>query len=198
MDKARLPSSDPDCWNCHSRIPDLISELLLVILSVIIPSRPLSNLLAQHNPSPKAPATSPSNTPNPSSFPIAVPSSHQRSPPCAESSSSSHSLNSLRSHITSLRRVLDVPYLTQLLHHSTLDPSQLNSIFSLIGSILMCHCAPMRDRSINDMIAMTVSDEMYLDGAQHGFQRRARVEQTIRVFRRCFEIVELMRLVCSS
>ena len=83
-----------------------------------------------------------------------------------------------------IRSIFDPALIEQELRHNSFDPSGL---FRIIGETLKGHCAPMRDRSVEAMIRV----------AGHcgtGCQGTA-ARDSIKAFRMCMEILELMKLV---
>jgi hypothetical protein len=156
-----IPTQEASIDPFPTRIQTLVTELLQVILSVITPSRAFSPQSLQSSPT------------IPSAF-----------PPSPDANTSLP----IPTHTTLLMRALDPPYTAQLLQHGQLDTPTLSSIFSLIGSILKCHCAPMRDGVVDAMVALASAPLLKET-------KKDRTKRAIKVFKRCFEIVELMRLV---
>lgn len=153
------------------------------------PSSALSKLIVKHamnplsatispsmeglppNQSPKKPSSSTSFPPLPSLFPILCP---------GLSPQASH-------HHAQIRAVLDVPLVLQQVRHGVFDPVQL---ISFLGGLLKLHCAPIRDQLVNDMVTLAEeSRRMNKNG-------RPDLGKAVLAIRRCFDILELMRLVC--
>jgi hypothetical protein len=77
--------------------------------------------------------------------------------------------------LQTLRASLDPTLITQELVHGVFEPQGL---FRLIGDTLKCHCAPMRDRAVEGMVEYALKGNL------------------VKAIRTCFEILELMKLVC--
>lgn len=86
------------------------------------------------------------------------------------------------SQIESLKQVFDLDLIEQELQHNVFDPSGL---FRVIGDLLKCHCAPMRDRAVEAMVAAAQSC------APGGGGTKA---DAVKAIRMCFEVLELMKL----
>ena len=82
-----------------------------------------------------------------------------------------------------LRAALDPRLIAQELKHGVFDPKGL---FELLGSVLKCHCAPMRDRHVDLMVSVAL-------GCKREGMRG--MGDAVRAIRTCFEILELMKLV---
>ncbi|KAF8158381.1 T-complex protein 11-domain-containing protein [Crassisporium funariophilum] len=78
-------------------------------------------------------------------------------------------------HATYLRSVFDPVLIEQELKHNVFDPSGL---FAAIGDTLKNHCAPMRDRAVEEMVQAA---------------QRPGVE-AFKAVRMCLELLELMKL----
>lgn len=89
-------------------------------------------------------------------------------------------------HVALLRSVLDADLIQQEIAHGLFDPS---GVFQTIGDIIRCHCAPMRDGAVDQMVALAKSC------APGGGGSKA---EAVRAIRLCFEIMELMKLVSVS
>ncbi|KAI0335910.1 Tcp11-domain-containing protein [Cubamyces sp. BRFM 1775] len=85
-------------------------------------------------------------------------------------------------HVTLLRAHLDPELIQQEISHGLFDPSGL---FQVIGDIIRCHCAPMRDAAVDQMVALARSC------APGGAGTKL---DAVRAIRMCFEIMELMKL----
>jgi hypothetical protein len=81
-----------------------------------------------------------------------------------------------------LRSIFDPDLIEQELRHNVFDPS---SLFRSIGDTLKSHCAPMRDRAVDAMMAVAESC------APGGTGGKSEVVRTIRT---CLETLELMKL----
>jgi len=79
-------------------------------------------------------------------------------------------------HAAYLRSIFDPQLIEQELKHKVFDPSGL---FAQIGETLKHHCAPMRDRSVEEMVRIA--------------QRPG--PEAFQAFRICLELLELMKLV---
>ncbi|TFK52540.1 Tcp11-domain-containing protein [Heliocybe sulcata] len=86
------------------------------------------------------------------------------------------------SQIESLRQVFDLDLIEQELQHRVFDPSGL---FRVIGDLLKCHCAPMRDRAVESMVAAAQSCAPGAGGGK---------ADAVKAIRMCFEVLELMKL----
>jgi len=82
-----------------------------------------------------------------------------------------------------LRSIFDPELIEQELRHNVFDASNL---FRAIGDTLKSHCAPMRDRAVDAMIAIA---ESCAPGGPGG------KEEVIKTVRMCLETLELMKLV---
>lgn len=85
-----------------------------------------------------------------------------------------------------LRSVFDPELIHQELQHSLFDPSGL---FIVIGQTLKSHCAPMRDRAVDAMVDVAKSCAPGGEGSK---------ADAVKAVRMCLDILELMKLVCSS
>ncbi|CCM03545.1 uncharacterized protein FIBRA_05679 [Fibroporia radiculosa] len=85
-------------------------------------------------------------------------------------------------HVAQLREVLDADLIQQELDHGLFDPS---GVFQTIGDIIRCHCAPMRDHAVDQMVALARSCAPGGNGSK---------VDAVRAIRLCFEIMELMKL----
>ncbi|KAI0657432.1 T-complex protein 11-domain-containing protein [Cubamyces menziesii] len=85
-------------------------------------------------------------------------------------------------HVALLRAHLDPELIQQEISHGLFDPSGL---FQVIGDIIRCHCAPMRDAAVDQMVALARSC------APGGAGTKL---DAVRAIRMCFEIMELMKL----
>ncbi|KAI9058351.1 Tcp11-domain-containing protein [Trametes sanguinea] len=85
-------------------------------------------------------------------------------------------------HVAQLRAHLDPALILQEIAHGLFDPS---GVFAVIGDIIRCHCAPMRDAAVDAMVALARSC-----GSAGGGTRL----DAVRAIRMCFEIMELMKL----
>ncbi|GBE84938.1 predicted protein [Sparassis crispa] len=85
-------------------------------------------------------------------------------------------------HVALLRSILDADLIQQELDHGLFDPS---GIFQTIGDIIRCHCAPMRDHAVDQMVALAKSCTPGGNGGK---------VEAVRAIRLCFEIMELMKL----
>jgi T-complex protein 11 len=83
-----------------------------------------------------------------------------------------------------IRSIFDPVLIEQELRHNSFDPSGL---FRIIGETLKGHCAPMRDRSVEAMIRVA--------GHCGTSCRGTAARDSIKAFRMCMEILELMKLV---
>lgn len=77
----------------------------------------------------------------------------------------------------------DPPLIEQELQRRMFDPSGL---FGLVGETLKRHCAPMRDRQVDAMIALAKGTEDTM------------IQRAVSTMRMCFEILELMKLVRAA
>jgi hypothetical protein len=82
-----------------------------------------------------------------------------------------------------MRSVFDPELIEQELKHGLFDPSGL---FQTIGRTLKSHCAPMRDRAVEGMIAVAQAC------APGGSGTKA---DAVKAVRMCMDILELMKLV---
>ncbi|KAG8214605.1 T-complex protein 11-domain-containing protein [Butyriboletus roseoflavus] len=85
-----------------------------------------------------------------------------------------------------LRSVFDPELIHQELQHNLFDPSGL---FIVIGQTLKSHCAPMRDRAVDAMVEVAKSCAPGGGGSK---------VDAVKAVRMCLDILELMKLVCSS
>ncbi|KAH9936309.1 T-complex protein 11-domain-containing protein [Fomitopsis serialis] len=85
-------------------------------------------------------------------------------------------------HVALLRSVLDADLIQQEIDHGLFDPS---GVFQTIGDIIRCHCAPMRDGAVDQMVALAKSCAPGGGGSK---------VEAVRAIRLCFEIMELMKL----
>jgi hypothetical protein len=85
-----------------------------------------------------------------------------------------------------LRSIFDAELIEQELKHDVFDPS---SLFRSIGHTLKSHCAPMRDRAVDAMVAVAESC------APRNLGCKAVAMKTVRM---CLEILELMKLVSGQ
>ncbi|KAI0917155.1 hypothetical protein AcV5_007703 [Taiwanofungus camphoratus] len=85
-------------------------------------------------------------------------------------------------HVALLRSILDADLIQQELDHGLFDPS---GVFQSIGDIIRCHCAPMRDHAVDQMVALAKSCALGGSGSK---------VDAVRAIRLCFEIMELMKL----
>lgn len=81
-----------------------------------------------------------------------------------------------------LRSAFDPKLIQQELRHQLFDPSGL---FSLIGQTLKSHCAPMRDRAVDAMVAVAKSCAPGQGGTK---------ADAVKAVRMCLDILELMKL----
>ncbi len=79
-------------------------------------------------------------------------------------------------HAAYMREIFDPTLIYQELRHKVFDPSGL---FLHIGELLKNHCAPMRDRSVDEL--MRLAQQPGVEG--------------LRAFRACLELLEQMKLV---
>ncbi|OSX59836.1 hypothetical protein POSPLADRAFT_1092821, partial [Postia placenta MAD-698-R-SB12] len=85
-------------------------------------------------------------------------------------------------HVALLRSVLDADLIQQEMEHGLFDPS---GVFQTIGDIIRCHCAPMRDHAVDQMVSLAKSCAPGGNGSK---------VDAVRAIRLCFEIMELMKL----
>mgnify|MGYP002402614276 CR=1 FL=1 len=85
---------------------------------------------------------------------------------------------------TYIRSLFDPALVEQELKHGVFNPSGL---FRTIGNTLKGHCAPMRDRSVEEMVAAAESCGASPNGSSS--------KEAIKAIRMCMEILELMKLV---
>ncbi|KAI0770308.1 T-complex protein 11-domain-containing protein [Fomes fomentarius] len=85
-------------------------------------------------------------------------------------------------HVVLLRQLLDPALIQQEIDHGLFDPS---GVFQAIGDIIRCHCAPMRDAAVDQMVALARSCAPGGTGTKL---------DAVRAIRMCFEIMELMKL----
>ena len=197
-----------------SRIPALVTELRETLLSVMIPSPvPLSDsvnldmrnvigtpggllvtpssalckLIVKHvanpltatelsmeGPVPDQPPKKPSSPdlfpPLPSLFPVLYPK-----------------LSPQISHYhAQIRAVLDVPLILQQVRYGVFDPVQL---ISFLGGMLKLHCAPIRDELVDDVVGLAEESRRTDENGKPDLGK------AVLAIRRCFDILELMRLV---
>ena len=86
-------------------------------------------------------------------------------------------------HVVLLRQLLDPDLIQQEIDHALFDPS---GVFQAIGDVIRCHCAPMRDAAVDQMVALARSCAPGGSGTKL---------DAVRAIRMCFEIMELMKLV---
>ena len=79
-------------------------------------------------------------------------------------------------HAAYLRSIFDVALIEQELKHKVFDPSGL---FFHIGETLKHHCAPMRDRAVEEMVQVAQKPG----------------PEAFKAVRMCLELLELMKLV---
>lgn len=89
-------------------------------------------------------------------------------------------------HVALLRQLLDPDLIQQEIGHGLFDPS---GVFQAIGDIIRCHCAPMRDAAVDQMVALARSCAPGGSGTKL---------DAVRAIRMCFEIMELMKLVSAA
>lgn len=89
-------------------------------------------------------------------------------------------------HLELLKSVLDVELIEQEIEHKVFNPAAL---FEAIGSVIRCHCAPMRDAAVHQMVSLAQS---CIPGDPES------TANAVRAIRLCFEIMELMKLVCHK
>ncbi|OCH86385.1 Tcp11-domain-containing protein [Obba rivulosa] len=85
-------------------------------------------------------------------------------------------------HLALLHSVLDADLIEQEIAHKLFNPA---AMFDAIGSVVRCHCAPMRDAAVHQMVSLARSCTP------------GNAESTVnavRAIRLCFEIMELMKL----
>lgn len=93
--------------------------------------------------------------------------------------------NQNASHVSLLRSILDADLIQQELDHALFDPC---GVFQTIGDIIRCYCAPMRDHAVDQMVKLAQSCSPGGTGTK---------ADAVRAIRLCFEIMELMKLVCN-
>ncbi|KZT19457.1 Tcp11-domain-containing protein [Neolentinus lepideus HHB14362 ss-1] len=114
---------------------------------------------------------------------VIQPSLHSAAPSGLDASSSiATHVRQHPSQIESLRQVFDLDLIEQELQHHVFDPSGL---FRVIGDLLKCHCAPMRDRQVEAMVATA---QLCAPG---GGGSKA---DAVKAIRMCFDVLELMKL----
>jgi hypothetical protein len=86
---------------------------------------------------------------------------------------------------THLRSIFDPDLIEQEIKQNVFDPSGL---FYEISNILKTHCAPMRDKAIDNMLKVALRPGA--SGKEASFN-------VIRGLRVCFDVLELMKLVCE-
>ena len=84
-----------------------------------------------------------------------------------------------------LRSILDADLIQQEIDHGLFDPC---GVFQTIGDIIRCYCAPMRDHAVDQMVKLAQSCSPGGTGTK---------SDAVRAIRLCFEIMELMKLVCN-
>jgi hypothetical protein len=84
-----------------------------------------------------------------------------------------------------LRSIFDADLIEQEMRHGLFDPSGL---FRTIGDTLKSHCAPMRDRAVEAMVAVA---ESCAPGGTGG------KSDAVKAVRMCMDILELMKLVSA-
>lgn len=89
-------------------------------------------------------------------------------------------------HINLLKEHLDPRLIQQEISHGLFDPSGL---FQVIGDIIRCHCAPMRDAAVDQMVGLARACAPGGNGTKL---------DAVRAIRMCFEIMELMKLVSAD
>ncbi len=89
-------------------------------------------------------------------------------------------------HVALLRQLLDPDLIQQEIGHGLFDPS---GVFQAIGDIIRCHCAPMRDAAVDQMVSLAQSCAPGGSGTKL---------DAVRAIRMCFEIMELMKLVSGA
>lgn len=82
-------------------------------------------------------------------------------------------------HAAYIKEIFDPALIYQELTHKVFDPAGL---FVHIGEMLKNHCAPMRDRSVDDLVRLA---------QQPGLE-------SLKAFRACLELLEQMKLVCNN
>jgi T-complex protein 11 len=82
-----------------------------------------------------------------------------------------------------LRSVFDTDLIEQEMRYGLFDPSGL---FRSIGDTLKSHCAPMRDRAVESMVAVAASCAPGGSGGN---------SEAVNAIRMCMDILELMKLV---
>lgn len=80
-------------------------------------------------------------------------------------------------HAAYIKEIFDPSFIYQELIHKVFNPSGL---FLHIGDLLKNHCAPMRDRSVDEL--MDIAQQPGVGG--------------LKAFRSCLELLEQMKLVC--
>lgn len=70
------------------------------------------------------------------------------------------------------------------------------SVFRWIGEVMKMHCAPMRDGMVEGMVRMGCTDGSgeHQDGGGDDVAAR----RPVKALRMCFEILEVMKLVCCK
>ena len=164
-----------------SRIRPLLHELLEVLVSIIQPSAPPRT-------TPSAAGTAPAGRapelPTPPPPPPPPPSSAPLFPSAAAAPATAHpQLAQNAAHVALLRSLLDPDLIQQEIDHGLFDPS---GVFQAIGDVIRCHCAPMRDAAVDQMVALARSCAPGGSGTKL---------DAVRAIRMCFEIMELMKLV---
>ena len=162
-----------------SRIRPLLSELLEVLVSIIQPAAPPRTRPPELLfPSPAASASAPASASTSAAAPL--PSG---AAPAAPGPSANPQLAQNAAHVALLRQLLDPALIQQEIAHGLFDPS---GVFQVIGDVIRCHCAPMRDAAVDQMVALARSC------APGGAGTKL---DAVRAIRMCFEIMELMKLV---
>jgi hypothetical protein len=80
-------------------------------------------------------------------------------------------------HAAYIKEIFDPALIYQELIHNVFNPSGL---FLHIGELLKNHCAPMRDRSVDEL--MDLAQQPGVEG--------------LKAFQSCLELLEQMKLVC--
>lgn len=102
----------------------------------------------------------------------------------ASSSKNSSSPSSFSASISrdQVLEALDPAFLTQQIRRRVLD---VGSLARFLGRVLKLHCAPMRDATVDEMVR----------ACEAGQDGRGDIVTGLRM---CFEILELMKLVCLA
>ncbi|KAI8978674.1 T-complex protein 11-domain-containing protein [Trametes punicea] len=144
----------------HSRLRPLLHELLEVLVSIIQPPQP------------------PAIRPSAITASTAATAPDLLFPPPPQHPQFQQNV----AHVALLRAHLDPDLILQEISHGLFDPSGL---FQVIGDIIRCHCAPMRDAAVDQMVALARSCAPGGSGTKL---------DAVRAIRMCFEIMELMKL----